>query len=505
MQDATMLSPFSSKSESSGLAFSTKSNASSKTTAEFKGTLERVRNDAREPHSSRVKPRAPAAPPVKNNDASTKTQDAKPVEETIEEMIISGSLHRATTDNAGENLQENAEVAVNSNQADTLISIEDLLLSIEDIVAQLSPEEQEQFETAMQEIEGLLAESVITDEVLSGVQAIVAGFAGTPLAFAFKQLLGPVEALQPIDFQDTNLKLELQARIKALALTQYMADEASVTTKLEADVAAGLLIDDAAASSPLAGNTVEEGEHVIALAQSDATKGDKNTSENAAKPTAAMKDTATTTETTKSNIPITLKPDAQASAVMVSQASLDTLPASGQVDQAAGALDTGILSESSIAVKSALSPAVRGFTVQTAVSPMVGNEDWGKAVGQKVLWLARQNISFAQLRLDPPDLGPMQVRIHMQNDQAQVSFISQQPMVREALEQSLLRLREMFEEQGIDLGNVNVSDNSHESNAENNEDSETHSGNALLTEDGEGVVGEQSLNEGSVALIDHYA
>src|SRR5690606_37760755 len=106
-----------------------------------------------------------------------------------------------------------------------------------------------------------------------------------------------------------------------------------------------------------------------------------------------------------------------------------------------------------------LAPAGRGFVVQSGVAPMVGNPQWSQAVGDRVLWLAAQNITSAELRLDPPELAPMQVRVSVHQDQVQVTFASPHAGVREALDQGAARLREMFNEQGLNL-NVEVSDQS---------------------------------------------
>ena len=63
----------------------------------------------------------------------------------------------------------------------------------------------------------------------------------------------------------------------------------------------------------------------------------------------------------------------------------------------------------------------------------------------------------AELHLSPPDLGPMSVRISMEQDQASISFSSAHAMVREAVEAALPRLRDMLGAQGITLADVNVS------------------------------------------------
>jgi flagellar hook-length control protein FliK len=150
-----------------------------------------------------------------------------------------------------------------------------------------------------------------------------------------------------------------------------------------------------------------------------------------------------------------------------------------------------------------LSPTERGFTVQTDVRVPVGQGQWGQAVGQKVLWMAAQKLSTAELRLDPPDLGPMQVRVSANQDQISVTFSSPQVAVREALDQNANRLREMFAEQGLDLVDVNVSDQSGQEQAGEESDGRT-AGRGLGSDadDPEGEMIEQRISD---RLVDHYA
>lgn len=146
----------------------------------------------------------------------------------------------------------------------------------------------------------------------------------------------------------------------------------------------------------------------------------------------------------------------------------------------------------------------RSFMVQSDVRVPVGQPTWSQAVGDRVLWLAAQNLTSAELRLDPPDLGPMQVRVSMNNDQINVSFSSQQAAVREALDQGAQRLREMFNEQGLKLGDVNVSDQSEGRRFERERDSEGQGrrGSGASEEDDAPLAQSQLV---SVRLVDHYA
>ena len=77
-------------------------------------------------------------------------------------------------------------------------------------------------------------------------------------------------------------------------------------------------------------------------------------------------------------------------------------------------------------------------------------------MGEKVLWMTGQQLQVAELHLNPPELGPLQITLTMNNDQASAQFVSQHASVREAIEAAMPRLREMLAEGGITLGNTNV-------------------------------------------------
>ena len=151
----------------------------------------------------------------------------------------------------------------------------------------------------------------------------------------------------------------------------------------------------------------------------------------------------------------------------------------------------------------AQSPSARAFVVQTGVPVTVGSPQWSQAVGEKVLWLAAQNVSAAEIRLDPPELGPMQVKVSVNQDQATVTFTSHNPVVRDALDQQLNRLREMFAEQGLNLVNVDVSDKSFAQQERDQEESGQGRANAGVEEDELAPVAETSI--ASLCLVDHYA
>jgi flagellar hook-length control protein FliK len=86
----------------------------------------------------------------------------------------------------------------------------------------------------------------------------------------------------------------------------------------------------------------------------------------------------------------------------------------------------------------------------------VGQAGWDRAVGERIQWMVGQNIQQAEIKLNPPHLGPMEIKISLQNDQTSVTFVATQAPTREALEASIPRLRELFGEINLNLANVDV-------------------------------------------------
>ena len=85
---------------------------------------------------------------------------------------------------------------------------------------------------------------------------------------------------------------------------------------------------------------------------------------------------------------------------------------------------------------------------------------WTEAVVDKVMWMSSQNLKSAEIQLDPAELGRLEVRVHLSQDSAQVTFASPHAGVRDALEGQMHRLRDMFTQQGMSLADANVSDQS---------------------------------------------
>jgi flagellar hook-length control protein FliK len=93
-----------------------------------------------------------------------------------------------------------------------------------------------------------------------------------------------------------------------------------------------------------------------------------------------------------------------------------------------------------------------------ALAAPVASEPWFRELGQQVLWQAGNDIQQARLRLNPEDLGPIDVEVRVQESGTEVHFVALHPQTREALEQGLGRLREQLDAAGLNLSAASVGD-----------------------------------------------
>jgi flagellar hook-length control protein FliK len=112
--------------------------------------------------------------------------------------------------------------------------------------------------------------------------------------------------------------------------------------------------------------------------------------------------------------------------------------------------------------------ALRQGTEPVRVEANLRDHAWPAEFGQKVVWMATQDKQSAQITLNPPQLGPIEISLNVKNDQATAIFASGNAEVREAIESALPRLREMLAGVGVELGQTNVSSESFRQTSEGN-------------------------------------
>jgi flagellar hook-length control protein FliK len=91
------------------------------------------------------------------------------------------------------------------------------------------------------------------------------------------------------------------------------------------------------------------------------------------------------------------------------------------------------------------------------VPQRVDGPGWDQAMGERLVWMVKGDQQTAELKLSPPNLGPLEVKLSIKHDQANVSFVSHHAAVRDALEAAIPRLRDMLAQESVTLNNVDVS------------------------------------------------
>jgi flagellar hook-length control protein FliK len=86
----------------------------------------------------------------------------------------------------------------------------------------------------------------------------------------------------------------------------------------------------------------------------------------------------------------------------------------------------------------------------------VGTQGWSEEIGSRLTMMVEQGKHTASLRLSPEHLGPLEIQISMNDDQASVYFGAAHADTRAALENALPKLREMFAAQGLSLADAGV-------------------------------------------------
>jgi len=131
------------------------------------------------------------------------------------------------------------------------------------------------------------------------------------------------------------------------------------------------------------------------------------------------------------------------------------------------------------------------------VQAPVGSRSWEGEVGNKLVWMVGNQEQRAELVLNPPELGRIEVSVAIKGDQASAQFVSANPIVRDALESALPRLREILADAGISLGQAQVGSESANQSANDRENRD----NSLRRATGNGVDETISLRPVSIASM----
>jgi flagellar hook-length control protein FliK len=182
---------------------------------------------------------------------------------------------------------------------------------------------------------------------------------------------------------------------------------------------------------------------------------------------------------------------------------------------ASGAADAPVATEPGSTIETP-APALLSATAPTAAArpqptlaaaplamPAEPADGFDDGFGTRIAWMADQRIGHAEIRLNPEHVGRIDVRVQLDGSQVRAEFHSAHAEVRQAIEASLPRLRELLGQHGLQLGQADVGQR------QAGQDDSTPRGTAARA-GGDTVSGEDATPPAQVqarlrGLLDEYA
>jgi len=158
-------------------------------------------------------------------------------------------------------------------------------------------------------------------------------------------------------------------------------------------------------------------------------------------------------------LPVAAKPEALPAdmAAMVAALSPDAKAAAEVADAGADTRIGEVRAAISLTQPAPLA-AARDVAVVAppSVVPNLQGEAFADEIGTHLKWMADQKVGHAHLRVSPDDMGTVDIRLKLDGDRVSADFSAAQGEVRQALEQSLPRLRELLGQHGFQLAHADV-------------------------------------------------
>jgi len=188
--------------------------------------------------------------------------------------------------------------------------------------------------------------------------------------------------------------------------------------------------------------------------------------------------------------PQAVAPEISDALIQASQSQVTT-----SKDGVSGVLD----SQKSLGVESAFGPQEK---LKLDVPP--NTVQWSEQISKRITIMNKEGLQSARIQLDPPELGALEIKVKVTSDQVHVGFTSNQPAVREALEAQTPRLREMMEQEGINLADVNVSDQGQQPGGGQGSGEQLVEDGAVMNSEVDTESSQVSVSQ-SDSLVDYFA
>ena len=103
---------------------------------------------------------------------------------------------------------------------------------------------------------------------------------------------------------------------------------------------------------------------------------------------------------------------------------------------------------------------ISGGTAQGQMVTPFSQPAWAQELAQQAKFMVRDQLQFVELKLKPANLGSVEIVLKQDDDQTTLMFFAKNSAVREALEASLQKLQKSFDDDGLQLQQTVVSDQS---------------------------------------------
>ncbi|WP_194435982.1 flagellar hook-length control protein FliK [Vibrio fluminensis] len=159
-----------------------------------------------------------------------------------------------------------------------------------------------------------------------------------------------------------------------------------------------------------------------------------------------------------SNIATGAKPEQMALQASLGAKAAATIGKLGQNGEATNGGESSFAQQlSQVAGQTGLNQTARlEQAAQAQPSLQLNREMAGEQVAERIQMMMSKNLKNIDIRLDPPELGRMQIRMNMNGDNASVHFTVANSQARDIVEQAMPRLREMLAQQGMQLSDSSV-------------------------------------------------
>lgn len=124
----------------------------------------------------------------------------------------------------------------------------------------------------------------------------------------------------------------------------------------------------------------------------------------------------------------------------------------------------------------------------------VSQTGWGEAVGNRLMMMVNGRVQSANIHLNPAELGPIEIKLNVNQDHATVHFVSNNSTVRDVIEDAFPRLKEMFSQSGLNLADANVSQQSSQQSSQHTKHLHDEQNDSLVLSDGELQQQSETIN-----------